>query len=184
MQSYRWAQRAREVARICHGRAFSTLVRQAKEQTMIERRRSLLAIGIISSVLLLGQSAIAQTAVAQKVAARLAAASAKIMAACQEDLSKYCSTVTPGEGRLVFCMMAHEDKISQKCDRALYDASRKMGRALNLIQETADACWYDIQTHCANVPAGGGHIAQCLIDNKKSVRRACRIAIERFPVAK
>ena len=30
--------------------------------------------------------------------------------------AKFCGQVTPGEGRLVLCMMAHEDKVSNKCD--------------------------------------------------------------------
>jgi hypothetical protein len=122
--------------------------------------------------------------VSQKVGARLAAASAKLQAACGSDLSKYCNTVTPGEGRLIFCMMAHEDKISSKCDYALYDASRKMERTLDLIEQAADACWNDIEKHCAKIPEGGGRIAQCLLNNKASVAKGCRTAIEKFPAAK
>ena len=45
---------------------------------------------------------------------RLSEATRKIEAACSEDLKKYCSTVTPGEGRLLLCIEAHEDKISAK----------------------------------------------------------------------
>jgi hypothetical protein len=144
----------------------------------------LVLIVVLALLSAFGLSANAQTAVAQRVATRLAAASAKLQAACGDDVSKYCSTVTPGEGRLVFCMMAHEDKISSKCDYALYDASRKAEHALNLIARAADACWNDIEKHCANVPAGGGRIAQCLLDNKKSVTRSCRTAINSFPSQK
>ena len=151
---------------------------------MINRQASLVIIAAISSALLaFGSVANAQTAVAKKVAARLAAATEKLKAACGDDLSKYCSSVTPGEGRLIFCMMAHEDKISDKCDFALYDASRKMEHTLELIAEAADECWQDIEKHCAKSPVGGGHIGQCLLDNKKSLKAACRTAIERFPAA-
>jgi Cysteine rich repeat len=145
---------------------------------------SLFMIVAMSSFLAFGSSTHAQTAVAQKVETRLAAASAKLQAACGGDLSKYCSTVTPGEGRIIFCMMAHEDKLSEKCDYALYDASRKMERTLDLIEQAADACWNDIEKHCAKIPEGGGRIAQCLLNNKASVARACRVAIEKFPAAK
>ncbi len=152
---------------------------------MIKRRASLFTVAAIFSALLaFAPAANAQTAVGKKVATRLAAATDKLKAACGDDLSKYCSTVTPGEGRLIFCMMAHEDKISEKCDYALYDASRKMEHTLDLLADAADACWHDIETHCANSPAGGGHIGQCLLDNKKSLKAACRTAIEKFPAAK
>jgi hypothetical protein len=147
-------------------------------------REKLFVIALISAFLAFGSSANAQTAVSKKVQARLAAAAEKLKAACGSDLSKYCSTVTPGEGRLVFCMMAHEDKLSSKCEFALYDASRKMERTLDLIELAADACWNDIERHCANIPEGGGRIAQCLINNKASVAKACRTTIEKFPSAK
>lgn len=126
-------------------------------------------------------SASAQTTVSQKVAARLAAAAEKIKAGCAEDLSKYCGTVTPGQGRTLFCMMAHEDKLSEKCELVLYSASRKMERSLTYLSDAADACWNDIEKHCANISAGGGRIGQCLIDNSNSVTKACRTAIGRFP---
>ena len=152
---------------------------------MTESSRGMVFITAAMSLFLaLGLSANAQTAVAQKAAARLAGATAKLQMACASDLGKYCSTVTPGEGRLIFCMMAHEDKVSSQCDYALYDASRKMEHTLNLIERAADACWNDIEKHCANIPEGGGRIAQCLVDNKKSVTAACKTALGELPATK
>ena len=34
---------------------------------------------------------------------------------CADDIKKYCTDSDPGEGRMVYCMQAHEDKISPKC---------------------------------------------------------------------
>jgi Cysteine rich repeat len=76
----------------------------------------------------------AQTEVAKKAQERLSAAVEKLQTACGDDLKKYCSTVTPGEGRLLFCMMAHEDKISAKCDYALYSAARNLDRAIDYVE--------------------------------------------------
>jgi hypothetical protein len=59
-----------------------------------------------------------------------------------------------------------------------------MERTLDLIEQAADACWNDIEKHCAKIPEGGGRIAQCLLDNKASVAKACQVAIEKFPAAK
>src|SRR6201992_2302075 len=105
----------------------------------------------------------------QQLAARLDAAVKKVEAACGDDLKKYCSTVTPGEGRLLLCMEAHEDKISAKCDYALYSAAHNLNRAIDFVEEAADACWPDIEKHCANVPEAGGQIAQCLVNNKSAL---------------
>ena len=136
---------------------------------------------VLGATLVFEPTANAQTAVARKVEARLEVAVKKIEAACGNDLKKYCSTVTPGEGRLLLCMMAHEDKLGTKCDYALFEASRKLDHALDRIEQAADACWNDIQKYCANVPEGGGRIAQCLVDKKASLTKACRGAINRFP---
>jgi hypothetical protein len=146
---------------------------------MIKPRFGLMALSI---TLALSSSASAQTAVAKKLEARIAAAVTKIQEACSSDLAKYCSAVTPGEGRLIFCVMAHEDKLSDKCDYALYTATRNLGRALDRLEQTADACGQDIETHCSEGPGGGGRIAQCLISKKASLSKGCRTAINRFSV--
>ena len=126
----------------------------------------------------------AQTAVADKVSERLEAAVQKLRAACGDDITKYCSSVTPGEGRLLYCMIAHEDKISTKCDYALYNAARNLDRAIDFVEQAADACWPDIQKLCADVPEGGGHIAQCLISKKSTVSGDCQKILEKIPTTK
>ena len=138
----------------------------------------------VFAILISGTSASAQTDAARKVEARLVAAANKIEAACGADVKKYCSTITPGEGRLVFCILANEDKISTKCDYALYEASRKLERALSRIEQAADACWNDIEKYCANIPDGGGRIAQCLAAKKASLTKSCQTAVGKFLVAK
>ena len=128
-------------------------------------------------------SADAQTTNVSKIEARLDAAAKKIQSACSDDVKNYCNMVTPGEGRLMLCMMAHEDKISTKCDYSLYEASRNLERALNRLEEVADACWNAIEKYCANVPEGGGRIAGCLITIKASLTRTCRAALAKVPKA-
>jgi hypothetical protein len=136
-----------------------------------------LIVATIVAVLAAGAVANAQT-VQTKLEERLTAAVKKIEAACGEDLKKYCSTVTPGEGRLLLCLEAHEDKISTQCEYSLFSAARNLDRALDRIEQTADACWNDIEKHCASVPAGGGGITRCLINQKSSLQPACGSKID------
>jgi len=63
----------------------------------------------------------------------------------------------------------------------LFDASRNLQRALNRIEDAADACWNDIEKYCANVEAGGGHIAQCLSAKKTSLSKECQAAVNSLP---
>ena len=43
--------------------------------------------------------------------------------ACKPEIEAYCSQVTPGNGRLLHCVAAHEDKLSGQCEYALYQAA-------------------------------------------------------------
>ena len=66
----------------------------------------------------------AQTDLRKTILEKLTARVAKLESACAEDIQKYCSTVTPGEGRMIYCMQAHEDKISTKCAFELGEAEQ------------------------------------------------------------
>src|SRR3546814_3803781 len=43
---------------------------------------------------------------------------------CESELQTYCSEVTPGDGRLVSCAEAYEDKLSSQCIAAINRAGR------------------------------------------------------------
>ena len=42
---------------------------------------------------------------------------------CEDDLVSLCSDVAPGEGRLLSCLDANADKVSQRCNRAVKDVT-------------------------------------------------------------
>src|SRR6478609_12039118 len=133
----------------------------SKEDVMTMSLSRLCLVAVVGAAgMLAGGSAMAQSGT--RLEARLQAAVSKVQNACADDVMQYCSTVTPGQGRLLLCIEAHEDKISAKCDYALFEASRNLERALNRVQVAADACWNDIEKQCANVAPGNGGIIQCL----------------------
>ena len=136
------------------------------------------------AILALNSTVSAQGDLAQRLAARAEAAAKTIQDACSPDVTKFCSQVTPGDGRLVLCMMAHEDKVSDKCDHALYSAVRNIERAIDRIEETADACWPDIEKQCSATAPGGGRVAQCLVAKKASLSKECAATIDKFSVKK
>jgi hypothetical protein len=108
---------------------------------------------------------------------RIAAGVQKIEAACSADIKKFCSTVTPGDGRLMLCIQAHEDQISVQCDYALFDASRNLERALDRVAQIANVCWNDIEQFCSHLPEGGSwRIPQCLASQQVLLSPACKSA--------
>ena len=107
------------------------------------RIKFLIATAVALSVF--GASANAQSDAAGRAQARIMAGVKKLEAGCAADAQKYCTTVTPGDGRLFFCIIAHEDKLSTKCDYALFEASRNLERALNRIEDAAVAARHFLQ---------------------------------------
>ncbi|GAG26012.1 unnamed protein product [marine sediment metagenome] len=97
---------------------------------------------------------------------------------CEEELTTYCSEVTPGEGRILACMYAFEDKLSGKCEFALYDAAAQLERFIGALTYVANECDEDLDTHCAAVEIGEGRLAECLLDNKSKLQARCAAAIE------
>jgi Golgi apparatus protein 1 len=106
--------------------------------------------------------------------ARIAGAVQQLRTACQDELRNFCGTVTPGEGRLLLCMQAHEDKISRQCELALLETSRNIGKAVRRVENLAQACWQDIQTHCS---VAGGSVVQCIVDNRQSLSSQCQAMV-------
>jgi hypothetical protein len=96
---------------------------------------------------------------------------------CQTDIENYCSQVTPGEGRLVYCMAAHEDKISSQCNYALYQTAALLEQLAAALNYVAQECGEDIQTLCSDVAIGEGRVLACLEANDEKVSGSCKQAV-------
>jgi Golgi apparatus protein 1 len=103
----------------------------------------------------------------------VAAAIETVQGACAGDISNFCGSVTPGEGRVLLCMQAHEDQLSRRCQFALYRASRGLDRAINRVERIADACLQDIEAQCGNAD----RIGQCLVQKSGSLSQSCQLVL-------
>ena len=100
-----------------------------------------------------------------------------LIQACETDIQSYCSQVTPGEGRMLHCMAAHEDKISGRCQYAFYQAATVLEQLAQAIAYVANQCATDIETHCRGVAMGEGRILMCLAENEAEVSDVCNQAV-------
>lgn len=100
-----------------------------------------------------------------------------VVESCETELVEYCSTVTPGDGRLLHCMAAHEDKISTQCAISLYQAAVILQELTDTIAYLAESCAVDLETHCSDTPAGEGGLLMCLEDNADELTESCKTAI-------
>ena len=95
---------------------------------------------------------------------------------CKVELEKYCSNVTPGEGRVLACLYAYSDKLSGRCEYALYDAAVRLERAVAALSYAVNECSSDLKKFCGNVEAGEGRLLDCLQKNDAQVSQRCKQA--------
>lgn len=101
-----------------------------------------------------------------------------VLQGCKAELETYCKAVTPGEGRLLACLYAYEDKLSARCDFALYDASAQLDRAISALAFVANECREDLNRYCSNVQPGEGRLLNCLDKQGTKVSKRCTQALK------
>jgi hypothetical protein len=102
---------------------------------------------------------------------------AQVQVSCDAELAQRCSGVTPGEGRLLACLYANGDKLSGRCELALYDAAARLERAISAVTYVASECRAELDTRCGQVVMGEGRVVQCLKDHAGELSPRCRQAL-------
>ena len=97
---------------------------------------------------------------------------------CKVELEKYCGNVTPGEGRILACLYAYGDKLSPKCEYALYDAAAQLERAVAALSYVANECDDDLDRYCGAVAPGEGRLLNCLEKKSKQLTKRCKEALK------
>jgi Golgi apparatus protein 1 len=139
-------------------------------------------------VLLIGCATVeyghAQSDVTKTFVDRLIEQVTKVDRSCAKEIKKYCSTVTPGEGRVIYCMQAHEDKLSPGCSYDVQEVVLALQTSNETLKEAVAACRADIAGKCGTVQPGKGRIAACLVAEKANVSKDCASAIEKVEKVK
>jgi hypothetical protein len=101
-----------------------------------------------------------------------------VVEGCKTELTTYCKEVTPGEGRRLACLYAHSDKLSGRCEYALYDTAAQLERFVAALSFVANECKDDLVTLCGGVVAGEGRLLECLGKHESKVSDRCKQAIK------
>jgi hypothetical protein len=102
----------------------------------------------------------------------------QVQTGCEAEIKNYCSQVSLGEGRLLACFYAHEDKLSGQCQYTLYSAAAQLEHAVSALNYVAGQCIGDIELLCPEVQAGEGRILSCLESKGEALGAACSQAID------
>ena len=97
---------------------------------------------------------------------------------CSTEMESYCASVTPGEGRLVLCAKAHEDKLSSECKQAINRAAYWTESLVSALTYVASQCQLDAATFCPNVEPGELRVLMCLEDKRDSLSKYCALAVK------
>ena len=98
--------------------------------------------------------------------------------ACSAEINQLCETVSPGNGRLLACFVAHEDKLSPRCLNRLYDAAPELKTLVNTMDFIGRSCSRELDRYCANVEMGEGRISACLRANYEEATPTCKEALK------
>jgi hypothetical protein len=107
-----------------------------------------------------------------------------IKKACHKELTTFCKGVPQGQGRILACLYAFEDKVSDKCVAAVYDAAVQLEQAVNALKYAATECKADMDKFCANVKLGEGRGLACLNKHDKDVSQTCKDALKQTGLRK
>ena len=100
--------------------------------------------------------------------------------ACLPDMDKFCSTVNIGEGRMLACLYAHEDQITEDCDTAMSDTADVLDSFMFNLTTALGQCAEDIDKVCGGVEFGNGRMLSCLKQNSSKVSADCQKAADRL----
>jgi hypothetical protein len=101
-----------------------------------------------------------------------------VVKGCDKELTTWCKDVTAGEGRGLACLYSYSDKLSAKCEYALYDAVAQLERALTALTVVANECRNDLKTYCSDIKPGEGRLLQCMERNDAKVAPRCKQALK------
>lgn len=135
---------------------------------------------ITLACVLTASAAHSQSNIATAVQAKLAAGATKLESSCGDEIKNFCSTVTPGEGRVVLCIEAHEDKLSPKCLFEMHQAAINLKFVAETVKLATNACRGDLSKYCGKIQVGQGRVMQCLTTNKTSVSKACADSLQKL----
>jgi len=108
---------------------------------------------------------------------------------CEEEASRLCANVEPGEGRIWTCLLDHESKLGWECKRRMNrrsGASRPgkdvkppaAAASLSVSEDVQKACKGDRKKYCRYVNWEDGRVGRCLKIHETQISQKCRAALE------
>ena len=96
---------------------------------------------------------------------------------CSKEINTFCADVPPGENRILHCLTAHENQLSDGCDAAIAKGNSTIDAALGDANFFGAKCGPDIKLLCSDVSPGDGRTLDCLTENNTNITMRCYKAL-------
>ena len=90
--------------------------------------------------------------------------------ACLTDAKRVCAAITPGEGRIYYCLRSNWNQLSDGCQQLITWSQKRAN-------EVALDCQADAFSWCQGVPEGKGRLYACLAGHRDDISSECRKAL-------
>jgi hypothetical protein len=98
--------------------------------------------------------------------------------ACKADVEKFCKDVTPGGGRIMACLKAYEDKVSEACKAKGAETKGQWKEKHPKMAASMEACKADKDKFCKDVEPGEGRVMDCMKSHGQDLSSGCRETME------
>lgn len=97
---------------------------------------------------------------------------------CSVELETFCKDVTPGKGRMLACLYAYSDKLSEQCAQVVRDTYADLKLISAAASHVQNECGEDLDKFCKDVAPGEGRILNCLERNESHLSQKCQTALK------
>ena len=97
---------------------------------------------------------------------------------CHQDISKFCSKVNLGNGKVADCLEQNWSKVSKACKTANSTVATLIKKRTAARQSVPKVCELDRLRLCSGVQPGDANLMECFYKTRSNVSQACRQAIE------
>jgi len=92
---------------------------------------------------------------------------------CSKEIATFCGDVPMGENRVLNCLTAHENQLSDGCDAAIARGKATISEALGDANFFGSKCGPDIKLLCSDVEPGEGRVLACLVEHNTNITMRC-----------
>ena len=96
---------------------------------------------------------------------------------CSKEIATFCGDVPIGNNRVLNCLTAHENQLSDRCTESIVLGKVTISEALGDANFFGSKCGPDIKLLCSDVVPGEGRTLACLVEHNTNITKRCYVAL-------